>query len=82
MSKVILDTQTISVINIIKRSCFPPLLLIGLGISQTSAGNISNYCKTLNIRGFKFSRFSESDTLAHFNFGVQDILWLKIVKKI
>ena len=40
------------------------------------------YCKTLNIRGVKFLWFNENDIFAHFNFGVHDILWLKIVKKI
>ena len=41
-----------------------------------------SYCKTLDIRGVKFSRINENDILAHFNFGVHDIIWLKIVKKI
>ena len=44
MSKMILDTQTISVINI-KRSCFFTIILIGISLSQTFAGNISYYCK-------------------------------------
>ena len=40
------------------------------------------YNKTLNIRDVKFSRDYENDKLAHFNFGVGDIPWLKIVKTI
>ena len=40
------------------------------------------YCKTLNIRSVKFLRFNENDILAHFNFGVHVIPWLKKVKKI
>ena len=35
----------------------------------------------LNICGIKFSRFTENDILAHFNFGVHDIPWLQIEKK-
>ena len=44
--------------------------------------NLKKYCKTLNIRCVRFSWFDDNDILAHFNFGVNDILWLKIVKKI
>ena len=35
-----------------------------------------------NIRDVNFPRFNEQDILAHFNFGVHDIPWLKMVKKI
>ena len=40
------------------------------------------YCKTLNICGIRFSRFTENDILAHFNFGIHDISWIQIVKKV
>ena len=43
---------------------------------------ICNYCKALNICGIKFSRFNENDVRAHFNFGVYNLLWLYVVKKI
>ena len=42
---------------------------------------IHGYCKTLIICDSKFSQFSESNMLAHFNFGVHDIPWLQKVKK-
>ena len=51
------------------------------GSAAHSVHLILLYCKTLNIHGVKFSRFNENDILAHFNFGVHDIVWLKIVKK-
>ena len=38
------------------------------------------YCKTLNIHGIKFLQFYENYMLVHFNFGVHDIPWFKIVK--
>ena len=41
----------------------------------------SQYCKTLNICGIKFSRFNENNILEYFNFGGHDIPWLQIVKK-
>ena len=36
-----------------------------------------NYC----ICGIKFSPFNENDILAHFNFRINDVSWLQIVKK-
>ena len=36
----------------------------------------------LNICGIKCSRFNENDLLVHFNFGVHEIPWFQIVKKI
>ena len=43
---------------------------------------IYKYCKPLNIRGLKFLGFNENDILVYFNFGIHNISWLKIVKKI
>ena len=43
---------------------------------------MKRYCTTLNIRGVNFLRYFENDKLAHFNFGVHDIPWIKVVKKI
>ena len=43
---------------------------------------VTRYCKTLNIHGVKFSLFNENDILSHINFGIHDILWLKIIRKI
>ena len=53
------------------------ILLIISGVTEWHV-----YCETLSIRGVKFSRYFENDKFAHFNFGVHDIPWLKIVKKI
>ena len=39
------------------------------------------YCKTLNKCGIKNLRFIENDKLAHYNFGVHDKRWLKILGK-
>ena len=36
------------------------------------------YCEILNFCGINFLRFNKNDILAHLNFGVHDIRWLKI----
>ena len=43
---------------------------------------VPSYCNNLNIRGIKFSGFNENDILAHSNFGIHEIPWFMIVKKI
>ena len=58
------------------------LCALSTGKPLRSSKCASDYCKTLNIRGVKFLRFNENNILAHFNFGVHDNPWLKIVKKI
>ena len=40
----------------------------------------ARYCKTRYIRGIKISRFNKIVILAHFNFGLDEIPWLQIVK--
>ena len=42
---------------------------------------VYSYCKMLNIRGIKFSRFNENNILAYFNFDGHDIPWFQMVKK-
>ena len=40
------------------------------------------YCKTLNICGMKILQFNGDDIFAHFNFGVHDVPWFQIGKKL
>ena len=61
--------------KICKRKTLPCIAL-----HNVISGN-QGYCKTLNICSIKFSRISENDILACFNFGGHDIPCLQTVKK-